>query len=228
MNRNPYGWRLALVLAILVQLACETDTLVSGIGKIDCEARGGTWRQEVGSNGQVEEWCERSSTQVSPVDPGEPAEGLPGETQVLPFDMPTGEYLTPTPASAQDCDASSYIQIQSEVVSTTQEQYYRECEYKLSVTNTHPSDGLWVVRRMNTSVHSPALDSDNSYWYSDAIFPGQAWEDQFLSTYFTDGQFSREWVDMLAVVYDRPDCLYLLRSQNAEVIGRPVEWACGP
>jgi hypothetical protein len=60
------------------------------------------------------------------------------------------------------------------------------------------------------------------------IFPGQLWEKLFRSNYYTDGQFSREGVDKVAGVFNRPDCLYLLTSTEVEAISQPVEWACGP
>jgi hypothetical protein len=152
----------------------------------------------------------------------------PAEPQLIPLASATGEYLSPTPASAQECNATLYVQALVEIVKTTQEQYYRECEYKLSLTNIHPSEGIWVLRKTNTSVHSSATDLDDSYWYSDLIFPGQFWENQFRSSYSTNGQFSRQGVDKVAGVFNRPECLYLLTSREVEAISQPVEWACGP
>ena len=48
------GLFLALVLVILAQLACEAATGISDLGKVDCESKGGKWRQEVDSNGRLE------------------------------------------------------------------------------------------------------------------------------------------------------------------------------
>ena len=50
------------------------------------------------------------------------------------------------PASPQECNATLYVQVLVEVVVTKQELYYRECEYKLSLTNIHPSENIWILR----------------------------------------------------------------------------------
>jgi hypothetical protein len=223
MKKNwKMGW-FALILVFLVQLACASFTEIAP--ETFCEMRGGKFiKGEI----SFDDVCvmPRTATPASQME--NKTEVAPSNPPVSPLASATGEYLTPTPASAQDCNATAYIQTQIEIVKTTQEQYYRECEYKLVVTNAHPSDGIWALRHTNTSVHSPALDSENSYWYSDLIVPGQLWEKQFRSSYYTDGQFSREGVDMVAGVFNLPDCLYLLKSADVELISQPVEWACGP
>jgi hypothetical protein len=190
-----------------------------------CETRGGTWHK---STPYENAWCEEAEPK-----PNAQTENQSGESSTEPSidsqDVPpTEKYLTPTPASAQECDATLYIQTQVEVVKEVQETYYRECDYKLTATNIHPSEGVWVVRRTNTSVHSSATNLDDSYWYSDLLMPGQNWEGQFSSNYYTDGQSSRQGVDKVAGVFNRPECLYLLNSPEVEAISVLVEWACGP
>ena len=216
------GW-FALILVLLVQLACK---VVKYSPETLCKMKGGIWHEEVPKDNS---WCEMPKKPAPPpIQPEVEFIPPPQNQPVSPHATSTGEYLTPTPASAQECNATLYVQILVEVVKTTQEQYYRECEYKLSLTNIHPSEGIWVVRKTNVSVHSSATNSDSSYWYSDLIFPGQLWEKLFRSNYYTNGQFSREGVDRIAGVFNRPDCLYLLTSAEVEAISQPVEWACGP
>jgi len=214
------GWR-TLILILLVQLACNVEEVSP---EYFCEMKGGRWHK---STPYDDAYCERA-TPTSETKTENQTGGMSSEPQEVPQSVATEKYLTPTPASAQECNATVYIQTQIEIVKTTQEQYYRECKYKLSTVNIHPNDGIWVVRRTNTSVHSSATNADDSYWYSDLIFPGQSWEKQFRSSYYTNGQTSREGVDKVAGVFDRPDCIYLLTSAEVEAISQPVEWACGP
>lgn len=223
MKKNWKIGCVALILVMLVQLACSIEDVSP---EYFCEMKGGTWHP---STLYEDAWCEKPKKPAPPptqpeVESIPPQPNQPGSILATA----TGEYLTPTPASAQECNATLYVQVLIEVVKTTQEQYYRECEYKLSLTNIHPSEGVWVVRKTNTSVHSSATNSDDSYWYSDLIFPGQLWEYKFRSSYYTNGQFSRQGVDRVAGVFNRPDCLYLLTSAEVEAISRLVEWACGP
>ena len=223
MKKN---WKIrcvAPILVMLVQLACSIEDVSP---EYFCEMKGGTWHP---STLDEDAWCEKPKKPAPPptqpeVESIPPQPNQPGSILATA----TGEYLTPTPASAQECNATLYVQVLIEVIKTTQEQYYRECEYKLSLTNIHPSEGVWVVRKTNTSVHSSATNSDDSYWYSDLISPGQLWEYKFRSSYYTNGQFSRHGVDRVAGVFNRPDCLYLLTSAEVEAISQPVEWACGP
>lgn len=219
------SWKMAclgLILLWLFQLACSIEEFSP---EYFCEMKGGTWHR---STPESDAWCEMPQNPAPPVPQDAETNPPQSDQPVSPFVTATGEYLTPTPASAQECNATLYVQVLIEVTKQTQEQYYRECEYKLSLTNIHPSEGIWVVRKTNTSVHSSATNSDDSYWYSDLIFPGQLWEKLFRSDYYTNGQFSREGVDRVAGVFNRPDCLYLLTSAEVEAISQPVEWACGP
>lgn len=225
MKKN---WKMAclgLILIWLVQSACYVGQVFP---KQICELNGGIWHEEIPKD---DSWCEmpKKPAPNAPSTQPEVESNPPQPNQpVSPLATATGEYLTPTPASAQECNATLYVQVLVEVITTKQEQYYRECEYKLSLTNIHPSEGIWVVRKTNVSVHSSATDLDDSYWYSDLIFPGQLWEKLFRSNYYTNGQFSREGVDRVAGVFNRLDCLYLLTSAEVEAISQPVEWACGP
>ncbi|MBI5354504.1 MAG: hypothetical protein HZB50_17830 [Chloroflexi bacterium] len=218
MKKNV--WRLALLLVLLVQLACEVEDVSP---EYFCEAKGGKWHP---STIYESAYCESATPTPKPQ-----TENQAGEMPIEPEGaqpVATEKYLTPTPASAQECNATIYIQTQIEIVKTVQETYYRDCDYKLSASNIHPTDGIWVVRRTNTSVHSAATNLDDSYWYSELIFPGQVWEQQFHSSYSTNGQFSRQGVDRVAGVFDRPECYYLLSSAEVEAISQPVEWMCGP
>lgn len=227
MKNKPGTMWIGVILICLVQLACSIGNLPA---QFLCEMEGGKWeRPDLDKPG----WCvEKAAPAPGPVNENEPENGVGERSTEPPIDpqgmQPTEKYLTPTPASAQECNATLYVQVLIEVTKQTQEQYYRECEYKLSATNVHPSQGIWILRRTNTSVHSSATDLDDSYWYSDLIFPGQFWEQLFRSNYYTNGQFSREGVDRVAGVFDRPDCLYLLYTAEVEAISQPVEWACGP
>ena len=220
---NP-GW-LGLVLVLIAGLACSVEDISP---EYFCEMRGGTWHK---STEYEDAYCEsaKPNPETQPENEIEnPAGDVPTEPQGNPPIEETEAYASPTPASAQECDATLYIQTQVEVVKETHETYYRECEYKLTATNIHPSEGVWVVRRTNTSVHSSATNLDDSYWYSDVLMPGHLWEYQFPSNYYTDGQSSRQGVDKVAGVYNRPECLYLLHSPEVEAISVSVEWACGP
>ncbi len=226
MNHNFKIGGLALLIPILLQLACVSITEVAP--DIFCEMKGGKFiKGDISSDDRCV-----MPPKVPPaprIDQGQAAQPTePPAASASPLIEPTGPYLPPTPASAQECNATLYLQSNIEITKTTQEPYYRECEYRLNVVNIHPADGIWVVRRTNTSIHSSALNTDESYWYSDLIFPGQLWEKQFRSTYYTDGQTSHEGVDRIAGVFDRPGCLYLLSSNAVEAISQPVDWACGP
>lgn len=223
---NPVG--MGVILILMLQLAC---TIMDTLPDYFCEMNGGTWHP---STQYEDAWCERAKPTKTPQpgNEGQP-ENQPGEISTEPsIDSqdapPTEKYLTPTPASAQECDATLYIQNRVEVVEEVKETYYRECDYKLTAVNNHPSEGIWVVRRTNTSVHSSATNMDDSYWYSDLLMPGQAWEGQFSSNYYTNGQSNRQGVDKVAGVFNHPECLYLLTSPEVESISIPVEWACGP
>lgn len=214
---NP-GW-IGVILAWFVQLACNLGNLPA---QYQCEMEGGIWHPPI-----LEEqgWCEEKPASEGENSTGEVSTETPLDST---GEFPTEKYLTPTPASAQECDAALYIQTQVEIIENRQELYYRECDYKLTADSIHPSEGVWFVRRTNTSVHSSATNSDDSYWYSDLLMPGQGWEAQFHSTYYTDGQSSRQGVDKITGVFNRPECLYLLNSPEVEAISIPVEWACSP
>jgi hypothetical protein len=213
--------QLAMALVLLAQLACGVEDVSP---EYFCEMKGGKWHK---STPYQDAYCESATPAVESNLENEAGEA-PTESQVDPPVAATEKYLTPTAASAQECNATVYVQTQIEIIKTVQETYYRECEYKFTAANVHPTDGIWILRRTNTSIHSNAANSENTYWYSDLIFPGQIWEKQFRSSYYTDGQTSREGVDRVAGVFDRPDCLYLLTSEEVEAISQPVEWACGP
>ena len=214
--------QVALALLLLAGLACRVEDVSP---EYFCEMRGGTWHK---STQYEDAWCEEAKP-----NPNTQTENEAGESSTEPASdpqeaQPTEKYLTPTPASAQECNATVYLQTQVEILPIKQEAYYWECDYKLTVKNVYPSEGIWVVRRTNTSVHSSATDSDSVYWYSELVFPAQLWSQEFRSTYFTDGGSSREGVDRVAGVLNRPECLYLLNSPEVEAISVPVEWACGP
>lgn len=223
---NP-GW-IGVILILILQLAC---TIADTLPDYFCEMNGGTWHP---STQYEDAWCERAKPTATPEAASQsPPENQPGEISTESSNdaqdaSPTEEYVPPTDASPQECNATLYIQTSVEVTNSVQELYYRDCDYKLSAGNIHPSEGIWIVRHTNTFIHSSATNSENSYWYSDLLLPDQAWEKQFRSSYFTDGQSSREGVDKVAGVFNRPECLYLLTSPEVEAISKDVEWACGP
>ena len=228
MKYKPTSGLIGVILILTLQWAC---TIVDTLPDYFCEMNGGTWHP---STQYENAWCEQAKPKEpqNPVSEGQP-ENQPGESLTEPpIDSqevpPTEKYLLPTPASAQECNATLYIQTSVEVVEEVKETYYRECDYKLTAINSHPSEGVWVVRRTNTSVYSSATNSDDSYWYSDLLMPGQGWEVQFRSTYYTNGQTSRQGVDKVAGVFNHPECLYLLNSPEVEAISQPVQWACAP
>ena len=211
---------LALSLALLAQLACEKFTEIDP--ETFCEMQGGQFiRGEFASDSVC--FLPFTATPVPRESPN-----VPRSSPEVPSESPTGEYLTPTPAPVQECNATLYLQLQSEIVRTTDEQYLRECDYRLAASNIHPSAGIWVVRRTNISIHSTALDTEERDWYSDLLFPGQSWEQQFHSSFYTDGQTSLHGVDRVAGVFDRPECIYLLTSPVVESISQPVECMCAP
>lgn len=225
MKKRPnLGW-LGLSLILLVQLACGVEDVSP---EYFCEMKGGTWHK---STEYADAYCE-SGKPNSETNSENNVEGqagdIPTEPQINPSIEETEAYASPTPASAQACNATLYVQIAGEVVETTQELYYRECEHELRATNLNPSEGVWIVRHTIAGTHAPAKDCDSCYWYSDLLFPKQMWQKQFRATFFSDGQASFEYVDKVAGVYNRPECLYLLNSPEVEAISVPVEWVCGP
>lgn len=222
-KRSNPGW-IGVILILILQLAC---TIMDTLPDYFCEMNGGTWHP---STQYEDAWCEQAKPTATPKpvnesQPGEISTESSNDSQEAP---PTEKYLTPTPASAQECNATLYVQTQVEVVEKIQELYYQDCDYKLTATNIHPSEGVWIVRRTNAGTHSSAKDCDQCYWYSDLLFPQQNWEKVFRATFFSDGQASFEYVDKVAGVFNRPECLYLLTSPEVEAISQTVEWACGP
>lgn len=218
-KRSNSGW-IGVILILLVQLACNMGNLPA---QYQCEMEGGIWHSPV-----LEEqgWCEEQPLNENEAQ--NPAGDEPHAPQENPPPEETEEYIPPPDAPPQECNATLYIQAQVEIIKNTQETSYRECDYKLSAINIHASEEIWIVRRTNTSIHSSATNSDDSYWYADLLMPGQSWEAQFRSTYYTDGQTSREGVDKIVGVINRPECLYLLTSPEVEAISTAVEWACAP
>jgi hypothetical protein len=209
---------IGVILLIILQWAC---TIMDTLPDYFCEMNGGTWHP---STLEEDAWCEPAKPTATPK-PGEISTQSSNDAQEAP---PTEKYLTPTPASAQACNATLYIQTQVEVIKNAQELYYRECDYKLSASNIHPSEGIWIIRLTNAGTHNPPKDCDSCYWYSDLLFPGQGWEKSFRATYFSDGKASFEYVSKVAGVFNRPECLYLITSPEVEAISQTVEWACAP
>jgi hypothetical protein len=225
MKKRPnLGW-LGLSLILLVQLACGVEDVSP---EYFCEMNGGTWHK---STEYADAYCEPgkpdSGTNSESKVEG-PAGDVATEAQVNPSIEETEAYASPTPASVQACNATLYVQTTGEIVETTQELYYRECDHELKVINLHPSEGVWVVRHTIAGTHNSTKDSDSGYWYSDLLFPEQMWQKRFRATFFSDGQASFEYVDKVSGIYNRPECLYLLNSPEVEAISVPVEWACGP
>ncbi len=217
---NP-GW-IGAILILILQLAC---TIADTLPDYFCEMNGGTWHP---STMDEDAWCEKAKS--DPKTTPEAGETTPAgnEAEENPPTEGTEEYVPPTNAPAQACDATLYIQTSIEIVKEVQEPYYRECDYKLTGNNVHSSEGIWIVRRTNVNIHAPPKDCDTCYWYSDLLFPGQAWEKNFRATFFSDGKAGIEYVDLVAGVFDRPACLYLLTSPEIESISVPVDWVCGP
>lgn len=61
---QPAPMIFLMLMALSAQLACglSPEAAVSDLGSIDCAAKGGVWRQEVDSNGRLEEWCDVNIT----------------------------------------------------------------------------------------------------------------------------------------------------------------------
>ena len=222
MKNKPW---IGVILILILQLAC---TIADTLPDYFCEMNGGTWHK---ATEYEDAWCEsaKPNSDGQPENEAEnPAGDATQEPQVNPLIEETEAYSSPTPASAQECSATLYIQTQVEIIKNVQELYYRECDHKLSVDNIHPTEGIWIVRRTNASTHVPPKDCDSCSWYSDLLFPGQAWEKQFRAIYYSDGKAGYEYVDKIAGVFNRPECLYLLNSPEVEAISQAVEWVCGP
>ena len=195
----------ALVMLLLAGLACQA---VNNAPEYFCEMRGGVWHT---STEDEAAYCEESA-------PGADQQNL----------NQTGAGSTESSTDIQACNATQFIQTQVEIIKNTKDQHYRECDYTLSATNSHPNEGVWIVRRTNTCFHNPAKDADSTCWNSDLLPSGQLWEKTFRATYFSDSQAGIEFVDKVAGVYNRPECLYLLNAPEVEAISVPVEWVCGP
>lgn len=217
---NPV-W-IGVILILILQLAC---TIADTLPDYFCEMNGGTWHP---ATMEEDAWCERAKPNPEVKPEAQDTNPTGGEAGVNPPTEGTEEYIPPTNASAQDCNATLYIHTEVELIKDSQEPYVRECEYKLTGNNIHSSEGIWIVRRTNVNTHAPPKDCDTCYWYSDLLFPGQAWEKTFRATFFNDGQAGFEYVDRVAGVFNRPACLYLLNSPEIESISTPVEWACSP
>lgn len=222
MKKRAYpGW-IGAILILILQLAC---TIADTLPDYFCEMNGGTWHP---STMDEDAWCEKAKPNPKATPEAGETDPAGNEAGENPPTEGTEEYIPPMNAPAQECNATLYIQTSIEIVKDIQEPYYRECDYKLTGRNINPGEGIWIARRTNVSVHSNQTNSDSSYWYSDLLVPGQDWEEQFRSTYITNGRTSQWGVDKVAGVFNRPECLYLLTSTEVESISVPVEWACGP
>lgn len=227
MGKNKARLFLVLIPVLPSLLAClVTDIAAEPVRQLSptlhCMLTGGNWHEDPLGNGGTCIYPDKPVPQ-----PGGESVVQPSAEPVQPVGTAGGGGATPIPASSEECNATAYIHPAIEIVRDVKELYYRECHYKLTLFNVH-SEGIWILRKTNVSVHSSATNSDSTYWYSDLVFPGQAWEYVFRSSYYTDGGTSREGVDRIAGIYNRPDCLYLLTSDEIETISVPVEWACGP
>lgn len=194
---------LAFTLVLLVQLACRSDTVVSGLGRVNCEAKGGTWRQEVGANGEVEEWCELQPTQQTANSDTNIATPVPSQEGITPTASPEaiveGECVV-----SKDTYVWSYQNIRqsSGTGGVT-------CNAQFVFNNTS-NEAVYLI--VYTAWDNNAMQ--NSGWKTYQVQPGGKWEEQVSQTNYTDGVVTYSKVERILVIRDAPECIGLLSDES--------------
>ncbi len=193
----------ALALVVLVQLACETVTLGSGIGRVDCEAKGGTWRQEVRSNGEVEEWCELPPTRRIGTGDANDATSVPSQEGT-------------TPPSAAEASAEGKCVTPRDAYAWSYEDFRQSsgtggvaCNARFIFRNTS-NEPLYLI--VYTAWDNNAMQDKG--WETYHLQPGGEWEERVNRTNYTDGVVTYSKVDRILVIRDAPECAGILSDES--------------
>jgi len=156
MNARRHGWILGIPLVLVILLACEATSFSSGLGKVNCEAKGGTWRQEVGQNGEVDEWCE-----------------MPKNEQAGSISQPTepSDQLEPGNLSVEECSATAYLKVSAPDLGWDENDC--ACGYHITFLNSHPDNSVVVFTHL-TSRDEGGIQEQWSFHRDDPIGPGES------------------------------------------------------
>jgi hypothetical protein len=186
-RRRVYWWITVFWMTIL---SCDaSDSFVSGMEKMNCEGRGGTWRREVNANGEVEEWCENSPPPQKK-ETKDPDAAFP-ETCFLP-----PEFYSWTYVNYQDTSGSGGT----------------SCHEDFVFTNSGAETVNLIV---HTAWDNNAMKGDR--WATFRVRPGDEWTGRAGRTDYADGAVTYNKVESILVVRDRPECAGLLMETSRPV-----------
>jgi len=203
-------WILVFILVVLAQIACGTVT--SAIGRFECDVKGGTWRQEVRSDGEVEEWCESTPTQAS-------------ATQAVT----TQEIKTekPTPTKKSNDNSQPPVVDGMEVLCMPPEDDYSWSyeDFKTSSgTGGTTCNARFVFKSLSNEplvliVHT-AMDNNEvqeSGWNTYNLPAKGEWEEKVNQTNYKDGVVTYFKVDRLLVTRDAAECMFIIFNDNQAI-----------
>lgn len=194
---------LAFTLVLLVQLACRADTFISAMDKFNCEARGGTWRQQVRSDGELAEWCERQPT---------PQTGTGDANQTAT--VPTQEGSTP-PVSIEPIQ-----EVECYAPKDTFAWSYQDFQ-KSSGTGGVTCNARFVLSNASNEkvylIVYTAWDNNtmkDSGWDTHQVQAGGEWGMKVSRTDYTDGVITYSKVGRILVIRDAPECAGILSEES--------------
>ena len=197
MNRKQKRFLLlALILILLVQIACETDTIFSAIDRFNCEAKGGTWRQEVINGIGLEEWCEMQPTQAPGT--GGVNDATPTATKAIVDAACVGQGL------AYDWSYQDYSKSSGTGGVT--------CNARFLFRNAS-NEPLYLV--IYTAWDNNAMQDRG--WETYQVQPAGEWEFRVSRTNYTDGVVTYSRVEKFLVVRDAPECAGILSTENQPI-----------
>lgn len=186
--KRELGLFLGLALLILNQLACEIPVVVSDLNAVDCESRGGNWRQEVDSNGKLEEWCEMPTKQ-QPITqpPTDTQDNEAGDCFAAPntYNWSYEDLLSSKGTGGVTCNARFLFKNKS-------------AEPLNLIVYT-----AWDNNKLN-----------DSGWDSHQVPAGGAWEKRVNRTVYFNGVVTFDRVERLLVIRVGPECAKIVPSMS--------------
>ncbi len=174
----------------MAMLSCDaSESFLSGMDRMNCEARGGTWRREVNANGEVGEWCDNSSTPQRK-ETKDPDAAFP-ETCFLSPDFYTWSYI-----NYEDTSGSGGV----------------SCREDFVFKNTGAETVNLVVQ---TAWDNNAMKGDA--WAIHLVRPGDKWTGQINRTDYADGGVTYNKIESILVIRDKPECAGLLKETSRPV-----------
>jgi hypothetical protein len=177
-------FHLFLVMVILTQLSCAT--MASALDRINCQSKGGQWRQEANSYGDVEEWCEMPSAQTGQ----QPAATQSGEA---------GSCFAP-----QNTFNWSYEDLRSSSGTGGV-----TCNARFLFKNKSAESLTLIIYTSwdNNKMHA-------SSWDSHQVPAGDEWEKGVSRTIYNSGVITFDRVERLLVVRNVPECVNIVPSMS--------------